>query len=107
MLHLRTPPAPAAQILGSTEKNSREAKARLSAVFHSDFKNDSNFYRYNFIFNFYFFQRLSYCWVCLRADGHGPFIGSAVTGPVNDANPTGDSESTSLTFSVYCNCCGK
>lgn len=58
-------------------------------------------------FILYFLQRLFYCWARLRADGHDPFIGSAVTGPVNDANPTGDSESTSLTFSVYCNCCGK
>lgn len=29
------------------------------------------------------------------------FIGSAATGPVNDASPAGDSESTSLTFSQF------
>lgn len=29
------------------------------------------------------------------------FIGSAVTGPANDASPAGDSESTSLTFSQF------
>ncbi|MEQ2210081.1 hypothetical protein XENOCAPTIV_008170, partial [Xenoophorus captivus] len=39
--------------------------------------------------------------VFLVADGYDPFIGSGVTGPVNDANSAGDSESTSLTFSQF------
>lgn len=46
-----------------------------------------------------------YCWEARRGLSHcgwiRTFIGSAVTGPVNDASSAGDSESTSLTFSQF------